>query len=136
MIAAIIRTTYFFQFQLPDDMTWHTVGAQVWIIVEPGVYFIAASLPSLRPILRYVFEDIKFSTMGHSILDRCGLGNSAPQSPKCPTKTLHRRPAIKQKTITISTGGGPCGLGKLGDTDAAGSSEFDKDETELENQIQ
>lgn len=117
-------------------MTWHTVGAQVWIIVEPGVYFIAATLPSLRPILRYIFEDIKFSTMGHSILDRCGLGNSAPQSPKCPTKTLHRRPAIKQNTTTVSTSARPSGLARFGNTDAAGSSEVYKDETELENQIQ
>ncbi|KAL8638329.1 MAG: hypothetical protein Q9226_009001, partial [Calogaya cf. arnoldii] len=52
------------------DVTFQAVGTMTWTLVEPGVYFIAATLPSLRPLIRHVFQGVDVSAMYKSLLDR------------------------------------------------------------------
>ncbi|KAI4123828.1 MAG: hypothetical protein LQ338_005088, partial [Usnochroma carphineum] len=70
MITGIIRLVYFFQIDMFEDVTFHAVGTMTWTLVEPGVYLIAATLPSLRPLIRYLFKDIEFKALYKNLHNR------------------------------------------------------------------
>jgi hypothetical protein len=42
----------FFSHDAFEDNTWTSVELLKWTDIEPGIYFIAACMPSLRPLLR------------------------------------------------------------------------------------
>ena len=67
IVTGICRLVMFFRIDLFKDVTYDGVQTMAWTLVEPGVYMIAATLPSMRPLVRYFFkEDTKF----RSYLDR------------------------------------------------------------------
>lgn len=70
MVTGIIRLVYFFQINMFEDVTFHAVGTMTWTLVEPGVYLIAATLPSLRPLVRYFFKYVTLETLYNKLLDR------------------------------------------------------------------
>lgn len=61
IVTAIIRFVTFFTSS--PDPTWHSVTTLTWTIAEPGMYFIAACLPSLRPLFLRVFQDLDCSSL-------------------------------------------------------------------------
>lgn len=71
MVTGIIRFVYFCKPDLLADPTFNSVGTLTWTLVESGIYLIAATLPSLRPLLRYFFKDIKFETLYKNLLGHC-----------------------------------------------------------------
>ncbi|KUJ19545.1 uncharacterized protein LY89DRAFT_780467 [Mollisia scopiformis] len=60
-----------------QDLTWYGVDLIIWQMVEPGVYLIAACLPSLRPLFKPVFKDFSFHSLRSRIL---GYVTSNPSS--------------------------------------------------------
>ena len=86
IITAIIRVTKFLQ--LGDtltngDVTWVSVEAYTWNICEMAVYFIAATLPSLRPLIQFIFVESRFASYYRSILHRSSKsGQSLPVEEK------------------------------------------------------
>lgn len=58
IVTSILRLTTFFTVDLFADPTYNVVQTMTWTCAEPGVYFIAACLPSLRPLLRSVLETV------------------------------------------------------------------------------
>lgn len=50
------------------DLTWYSIRLWTWTTIEPGMYLIAAALPSLRPLLVLIFENVDFSTLGSRLL--------------------------------------------------------------------
>lgn len=62
MITAIIRMVFFFTTDFFSDPTYIAATIMAWTMTEPGVYLIAACLPSLRPISGKGFQDVAFST--------------------------------------------------------------------------
>lgn len=63
MVTGIVRLVYFFQIDLFADVTFNSVGTMTWTLIEPGVYLIAATLPSLRPLIRYFFKGVTLKAL-------------------------------------------------------------------------
>lgn len=63
IITSAVRLISFSQTHFFADPTYFGVKTLIWTIVEPGVYLIAATLPSLRPLLRHVVQNLEISTL-------------------------------------------------------------------------
>ena len=63
MITGAIRLAYYFNTEFMVDEPWHAPGLILWALVESGMYLIAATLPSLRPLVRFLYE--KFEPRGY-----------------------------------------------------------------------
>lgn len=57
LIASIFRFTTFFRNDAITDGTFSSVELMSWTIIEPGIYLMAACLPSLRPLAQRIFKD-------------------------------------------------------------------------------
>ncbi|KAH7318674.1 hypothetical protein B0I35DRAFT_479159 [Stachybotrys elegans] len=51
-VATLIRLAYLADLELTDDILFAGTDAMVWTLIEPGVALIAASLATIRPLLR------------------------------------------------------------------------------------
>ncbi|KAL8665803.1 MAG: hypothetical protein Q9202_001925 [Teloschistes flavicans] len=60
IITCLIRFVSFFNLDIFRDPTWYVVNSMTWTCVEPGVYFIAATLLSLRPLILKIFMETRF----------------------------------------------------------------------------
>ena len=87
------------------DVTWYSVQSMTWTLVEPGVYLIAATLPSLRPLVRYVFKDIKLDTLYSGLRGCWSRVFSTRKHPGVSTTNILLCPAVGGKT-TVTIGGG------------------------------
>ena len=125
---------YFFQIVLFNDATWHSVGAMTWTLVEPGVYLIAATLPSLRPLVLYIFKVVKLETLyGRplELLERCSRAVSTHKHSGGSSTKTHLNPANERKTmITVGSGARSVGFFKVDDPEAQGK-RLSQDGTEL-----
>ncbi|CAI6339910.1 unnamed protein product [Periconia digitata] len=65
IVTCMIRIAYFFTIDLFADPTYNCIHTMIWTMVEPGVYLIAVSLPSLRPLKKRVpwVRDISFGSL-------------------------------------------------------------------------
>ena len=69
IITSIVRIAIFFKelTSFDIDYTWISVDVVLWATVEPGVYLIAACLPSLRPLLNTFLKDFDAKKVRHGI---------------------------------------------------------------------
>ena len=108
---------YFFQIDVFNDATWHSVGAMTWTLVEPGVYLIAATLPSLRPLVLYIFKVVKLETLyGRplELLERCSRTLSTHKHSGGSSTKTHLNPANERKTmIKVGNGARSVGFSRL-----------------------
>ena len=95
---------YFFKSDILDDVTY-SVELLIWTLVEPGVYLIAATLPSLRPIVRDVFEDVKLETIYNVLLNRYSRAFSV-QKPSKTSAANMRFNSANPYTMTMTAGSG------------------------------
>ena len=79
-----------------------------WTCVEPGVYFIAATLPSLRPLFHLVSKDANLSTLYKRYLGSSHKGGS----------TGHPAAAKEMPDDSATASSKWSGFTKLNDTDA------------------
>lgn len=63
IVTAIVRLAVFFTADMFADITWHCIEFLTWTTIEPGIYLIAACLPSLRPLFRKMFKDCDFGSI-------------------------------------------------------------------------
>ena len=105
IVTGIIRLVYFFQIDMFADVTWHAPGTMSWTLVEPGVYLIAATLPSLRPLVRYFFKDVKLDTLYNNLLDRCSRAFSTHKHSKGSMTNIGLN-STSTHVATITTGNG------------------------------
>ena len=119
MITGIIRMVYFFQIDILADPTYQSVGIMAWTLVEPGVYLIAATLPSLRPLLQYLFKDVKFKTLYNNLLHCYTRTFSAPKYSEG-TDVDKQFNSGNRQTVNITVGNGPrsAGFVKVDEWDA------------------
>lgn len=71
MVTGIVRLVFFCQTDIFADITFNAVGTMTWTLVEPGVYLIAATIPSLRPLIRYFFKGFTLKTLYDNLLLYC-----------------------------------------------------------------
>ena len=114
VVTGILRLVYFFQVDMFADVTWYSVSTMTWTLAEPGVYLIAATLPSLRPLVRHVFK-----TLYSSLLDCWSCAFSTRKLLEGSTTAIVLNPAIGGKTtITVSGGVRFAESAKIHDPDA------------------
>jgi hypothetical protein len=63
IVTSGLRFATFFQVDLFSDPTYLVVETMTWTCVEPGVYLIAATLPSLRPLVVPVLASVNLSNV-------------------------------------------------------------------------
>lgn len=63
MITAILRLVDFLNTDLLADQPWNPIEMLQWMVIEPGIYFIAACLPSLGPLFRSISRVSEFGTI-------------------------------------------------------------------------
>ncbi|KAF2272731.1 uncharacterized protein EI97DRAFT_346459, partial [Westerdykella ornata] len=56
IITAVLRFVSFLNVDLFQDITYLCVTTTSWTVIEPGVYLIAATMPTLRPLVRRIFR--------------------------------------------------------------------------------
>ncbi|TVY45761.1 putative membrane protein [Lachnellula occidentalis] len=76
LITAIVRFVIFLTVPLAKDLSYYGGRVTIWTTVEPGVYLIAACLPSLRPLLGYFHVPIESIRSRY----RATNGSSKPNS--------------------------------------------------------
>lgn len=84
------------------DVTWIALGTMSWTLVEPGVYLIAATLPSLRPLVHF-FKALELETQYDNLLDRCSRAFSTHKYSEGSTTTVGLNSTSTYAT-TISAG--------------------------------
>ena len=76
LATSIIRFVSFFKGSAVVDGTWASVNLMTWTLIEPGVYLIAACLPTYRPVLAH-------------LLGKTGYGSSTAKSAYKSEKSAH-----------------------------------------------
>lgn len=64
IITAIVRLIVFITIDVFEDITWHGIEIMVWTTIEPGVYLIAACLPSLRSLIKDLSKFLSIESIG------------------------------------------------------------------------
>ncbi|KAF2682951.1 hypothetical protein K458DRAFT_432368 [Lentithecium fluviatile CBS 122367] len=60
LVTSIIRFTIFFNVKaLTNDGTFVSADLAIWSLVEPGMYLLAACLPTLRPLILKLFGGVR-----------------------------------------------------------------------------
>ena len=93
---------YFFETDLFADPTFQSVVTMSWTLVEPGVYVIAATLPSLRPLVRYASDELKLKTLYSTLLNRYTRNSSAQQYSNSSMANTQIKLAERQKSAVTS----------------------------------
>ena len=53
-------TNTFFQTPLLEDPSFYSVKTMTWTVVKPSIYLIAATLPSLRPLIQRISKNVNY----------------------------------------------------------------------------
>lgn len=98
-MTAVLRLIQFFHIDLFKDVTYDAVENMTWTDIEPGVYMVAATLASLRPLVHYLLKDTRF----RSLIDRFSLILRSRHTSQ-DMKSNQAKPTIKKETtITLQT---------------------------------
>ena len=76
LITACLRFRIFFDNDAFKDNTWTSVQLLKWTDIEPGIYFIAACMPSFRPLFVDAWRQGKSVLSSHSQSKTTGSGYS------------------------------------------------------------
>ncbi|CAG8976535.1 hypothetical protein HYALB_00011012 [Hymenoscyphus albidus] len=120
IITAITRFAIFLGALSHDadtiDISWVGIDVILWASIEPGVYLIAACLPSLRPLLVATLRDISPGPTFHSLRQRIwgGFKGAGRNNSKHTPRDMRPERAI---TIRLSDNGK---FNRLGEGDGSG----------------
>ena len=92
-MTSVIRFTTFFTIDIFSDPTWYGVTSQTWTCVEPGVYFIAATLPSLRSLAVAAFRTARDSNSSTILRKTLRLPLSSLSNKQTPPATGEKKPS-------------------------------------------
>ncbi|ORY09156.1 hypothetical protein BCR34DRAFT_568876 [Clohesyomyces aquaticus] len=62
IVTSILRFVSILQINFLNDVTFLCVKTTAWTVIEPGAYFIAATMPTLRPLIRRIGEELDKSS--------------------------------------------------------------------------
>ena len=60
IVTSVLRFIEFYVHDALTDVTFSAINILTWTCIEPGVYFIAATLPSLQPLVRFLLQKATF----------------------------------------------------------------------------
>ncbi|KAF2466939.1 uncharacterized protein BDR25DRAFT_292634 [Lindgomyces ingoldianus] len=58
IVTAVLRFVSILQVNYLEDVTYLCVQTTIWTVIEPGAYFVAATMPTLRPLVRRIFAEL------------------------------------------------------------------------------
>jgi hypothetical protein len=58
IVTGVMRFVTFLHVNVFEDITYLCISTTSWSIIEPGVYLVAATVPTLQPLLRRLFHRI------------------------------------------------------------------------------
>ncbi|KAF2441761.1 hypothetical protein P171DRAFT_365386 [Karstenula rhodostoma CBS 690.94] len=94
IVTAVMRFVIFLRTDLFEDVTYHSVTATNWSIIEPGVHLMGATVPTLRPMIRRFF-----SQMPRAIsTPKSATQPLSPNNPSRPKTTTIERPGLIKKS--------------------------------------
>jgi hypothetical protein len=118
-LTAILRFAFFYNVPLAKDLSFHGARLVVWTTVEPGVYLIAACLPSLRPLFKSAIES---ASMG-SVRGRFQSQNSKVGGSKIASSGIALSAVERSKETAMGDRGPRTGFRRLDDPERSGDSE-------------
>jgi hypothetical protein len=86
-IATLVRIRYLVDLENTDDILFAGTDAMVWTLIEPGVAISAASLATIRPLLR------KFKVPGFSTTQRTFYGSERSGAARSRSRSKPGQPA-------------------------------------------
>lgn len=131
MLTGILRMVNFFGTDLFADITFECVVGVSWTIVEAGVYVIAATLPSLRPLIQYTTTRLQLKTLYSNLVDRYTHTSSAN---KCSDPSItNTRSGFTPTTTAVATARNNAHLGGFVEIDkqTVSSSKASQEDIEL-----
>ena len=103
---SILRFASFFRGSAVADGTWDSVDLIYWTIIEPGVYLIAACLPTFRPVFIRLLKGTPLLSVDSTTPYRSG-GGKEKKSPDGDCSGLREGPDFQRfgesKNSTVST---------------------------------
>ncbi|KAL8921166.1 MAG: hypothetical protein Q9172_004162 [Xanthocarpia lactea] len=112
-ITSVLRFATFFTTDLFSDPTWYVVRSMTWTCIEPSVYFIAATLPSLRPLVLDLFKGVAFRNLCSG--NASGAGHNGHFSLTRQTKEISLPRNYEVGAVPAASSGGRGGFSKLDD---------------------
>ncbi|CAI6338743.1 unnamed protein product [Periconia digitata] len=103
IITAVLRFLVFLNVDVFEDVTYNSISTTSWSIIEPGVYLMAATVPTLRPLVRRFFSSISSDGLSrhatwplpsHTISTNKGRPNTAHVA----TASMPERPKLSKKS--------------------------------------
>jgi hypothetical protein len=85
-----------------NDLSWLGIDIVIWITIEPGVYLIAACLPSLRPLLNPLVKDFDLEAVRTRF--RIREQKDTPEDTDDNGRTIHLSGITSEATTSISRG--------------------------------
>ncbi|KAF2732414.1 hypothetical protein EJ04DRAFT_554059 [Polyplosphaeria fusca] len=97
IVTAVLRFVSFANNYMFVDITFRSISNISWSIVEPGVYLVAATIPTLRPLVRRMFRELnEVLPVSQILTDRYKLGGASTRADRSPTPQqfqLRREPS-------------------------------------------
>ncbi|CAG8959621.1 hypothetical protein HYFRA_00001524 [Hymenoscyphus fraxineus] len=114
IVTAVIRLVVFQRLSADYDFYWSSTDTVMWTIIEPGIYLIAATLPSLRTLFNPYIKRLRASTLRKrfSLTNQSGpdkLRENAKEAKESHVSTLPQELAThknvsRPKTVVVSCG--------------------------------
>ncbi|PVI06860.1 hypothetical protein DM02DRAFT_581367 [Periconia macrospinosa] len=102
IITAVLRFLVFLHVDLFSDITYNSVSTTSWSIIEPGVYLMAATVPTLRPLVRRFISKISSEAVSrHTTRPLRSRTASTPRpsnTPHLPLSRMPERPRLSKKS--------------------------------------
>ncbi|KAF2266750.1 hypothetical protein CC78DRAFT_458854 [Lojkania enalia] len=105
IVTAVLRFLAFIDADLFDDVTYESISTTSWTIIEPGSYLIAATMPTLRPLIRKIYTLAnEFCPITHAVKQYFAKTKQDPTQDTVdtqPERSLHKKPSTKEIFETI-----------------------------------
>ncbi|KAF2690696.1 hypothetical protein K458DRAFT_382273 [Lentithecium fluviatile CBS 122367] len=104
IVTAAMRFVAFLHVNVFQDITYLCVSTSSWSIIEPGVYLMAATVPTLQPLLRRLFQRTAQRTIScHNTpqIPNSSFKNGAPGTPIIERPRLSKKQSEKEMVATI-----------------------------------
>ena len=100
-----MRFVTFLHVNVFEDVTYLCISTTSWSVIEPGVYLMAATVPTLQPLLRRLFHRIPPRTLSrhtthHHALPSVSFQMTAPDTP-IERPRLTKKQSEKEMLATI-----------------------------------
>ncbi|KAF2117918.1 hypothetical protein BDV96DRAFT_406243 [Lophiotrema nucula] len=101
IVGAILRFVSFLQVNIFDDITYLVISPGYWTIIEPGLYLVAATVPTLRPLVRRIIKAAnQYGPITRAVKqcyqDTCSTTNPNSSDVELAPRQLSKKGSIKQ----------------------------------------